>query len=304
MNSKIETIEVKALKIGVATNLIMAISGWVTYALTNSEALLLDGNFSFINAISIFAAIIIVKKRHQKTPLFPYGRYFFESFFILFKGLLILGLTIAAIFQNVIKIIEFIGGQEVPKLIAGPILYYSIFMTILCFGMAFYFNRSNKIIENKSSLINVEAKSSIIDGYLSLIVGIALLLTTIVPIESIFSFLLYIGDSIIVILLSLFMLKIPYNIIKEGFIELGGGYIQNIDSKKHIEEKIHAFLPSNFKIESKYITKLGSSYLIIVYVQPTTESILVATIENYRKQLLTSLNSKFQNLEVEIIIGD
>ena len=49
MLSQTDQIESSALKIGVVVNLLMAIAGWVAFSLTGSEALLLDGNFSFIS---------------------------------------------------------------------------------------------------------------------------------------------------------------------------------------------------------------------------------------------------------------
>jgi hypothetical protein len=83
MKLNIDQIEIKTLKVGVIINVIMAVCGWVFYSLTNSEALLLDGNFSFITAVSTFLAIFIVKEKHKKTVLFPYGNYFIMN--LIFK---------------------------------------------------------------------------------------------------------------------------------------------------------------------------------------------------------------------------
>ena len=102
-----DNVEVSALKIGVLINLMMAVAGWVAYSVTGSEALLLDGNFSFISSLTTVGAILIIKSKHKRTVVFPYGRYFYESFFTLSKGVLTLGLTVAALFQNIIKILDF-----------------------------------------------------------------------------------------------------------------------------------------------------------------------------------------------------
>ena len=201
MISKTDQIESSALKIGVIVNLLMAVAGWVAYSLTGSEALLLDGNFSFISSVTTVGAILIIHKKHKKTSVFPYGRYFYESFFTLSKGILILGLIIAALFQNIIKIVAFIEGEKIEKLQTGPILIYMVLMIFLCFGLAFLYQHKNKKIHFQSSILNVETKASKIDGYMTIAVGIALVLTTFVPESSKLSFLLYIGDSIIVILM-------------------------------------------------------------------------------------------------------
>ncbi len=62
MLSQTDQIESSALKIGVIINLLMAIAGWVAFSLTGSEALLLDGNFSFIASVTTIGAIIIIYK--------------------------------------------------------------------------------------------------------------------------------------------------------------------------------------------------------------------------------------------------
>lgn len=294
----IDNIEIKVLKIGTLVNLIMAICGWVFYSLTNSQVLLLDGNFSFIIVISTFVAIQIVKNKHKKTNLFPYGKYFYEAFFVLFKGCLILGISIVAVFQNIVKIIDYFNGIVIQKLVAGPILIYSILMSSICFGLAFYYKTMNKKIQHKSSLLSVEAKSSLIDGYLSSIVGIMLVLTAKVSESSIFSFLLYIGDAIVVILLGLFIMKISIKIINEGFIELGGGTLQNPLEKGKIEAIITSKVLYAFLFDT-YISKIGSSYLVVIYISSENDIIYLNNIENIHKQIKHCLKKKYTNVIVE-----
>lgn len=304
MQSKTDAIETSGLKIGVIVNLIMAIAGWVAYSITNSEALLLDGNFSFISTLTSIGAIIIIRKRHTKTQLFPYGRYFFESFFTLFKGILILGLTVTALFQNVIKIIDFANGEPMDQLKTGPIMIYMALMLVLSFGIAYIYHSKNKSINYLSPILSVEAKSSKIDGFMTIAVGAALILTTIVPESSGFSFLLYIGDSIIVILMCLFLLKIPFQVIKHAFIEIGGGVLQDKEASELIDTVIHKMIPDGFVFDNRYVTKNGSSYLIIIYVKPVKENILVSQINSYREMVYKSLVGNYPNLEVEIIVHD
>ena len=304
MPSKTDQIESSALKIGVLINLIMAIAGWIAYSLTGSEALLLDGNFSFIASVTTIGAIIIIFKKHKRTPLFPYGRYFYESFFTLSKGILILGLIIAALFQNVIKILAFIDGEPLKRLETGPILIYMTLMIFLCFGLAFLYTSKNKKINFQSSILSVETKSLRIDGFMTIAVGIALVLSTLVPETSKLSFLLYIGDAIVVILMCLFLFKTPFDVIKEGFIELGGGSIQNQESVKEIEAVIQSLLPSGLEVKSYHISKMGSSHLVLIYAGSTSPMIAIDTIIQYRNSIHNKIDIAFPNSEVEIIFRD
>ena len=120
---EIDTIENRALKVGVFVNLIMAIAGWITFYYSNSEAMLLDGNFSFISAIATLSAVIITKKKHIRTSVFPFGSYVYESFFVFFKGIMILGITIVASVQSIIKIIDYLNGATINQINIHSILY-------------------------------------------------------------------------------------------------------------------------------------------------------------------------------------
>lgn len=304
MIHKTDLVEISALKIGVIVNLIMAIAGWVAYSVTGSEALFLDGNFSFISSITTIGAIIIIHKKHKRTAVFPYGRYFYESFFTLSKGILILGVIIAAVFQNVIKIIAYFEGDALEKLKTGPIIIYMILMVFLCFGLAFLYQIKNKKINFKSTILAVETKASKIDGFMTIAVGIALVLTTFVPENSNLSFLLYIGDAIIVILMALLLLKTPFEVIKEGFIELGGGSLQNEEETSQIKKIILEFLPVNLNMENYHISKTGSSHLVVVYATSKEKTIDLEVLTKFRNSIHDKIEQNFPNLEVEIVFRD
>lgn len=304
MKQNTDLIETSALKIGVVINVIMAIAGWVAFSVTGSEALLLDGNFSFISAVTTVGAIVIIHKKHKRTNVFPYGRYFYESFFTLSKGILILGVIIAAVFQNAIKILEFIEGKELEKLKTGPIVIYMVLMVVLCFGLAFLYQNKNKKINFKSSILAVEAKASKIDGYMTIAVGVALVLTTFVPETSRLSFLLYIGDAIIVILMALLLLNTPFQVIKEGFIELGGGSLQNQESVQQIESIIQNHLPDGLAIDRCHISKTGSSHLVLIYATSNKQTIALDKLSQFRKSIHENIDVDFPNSEVEIVFRD
>lgn len=299
-----DKIESTALKVGVAVNIVMAVAGWITYSLTNSDAMLLDGNFSFIAALSLIAAVGIIAVRHNKSETYPFGNYFYESFFVFFKGILILGITISALFQNTIKIINFFNGQEVQRIVSGPIIYYIILMTILCFGVAYFFKRKNKELGNRSSILDVERKGAILDGFLSMAVGLALYLTTMVDEESKLNFLLYVGDAFIVVLMCLFLMKMPLGVIKGAFRELGGGVVADDLVKGNIQAKIKKLLPVNYKIKQDYITKLGSSYLVVIYLYSKSDTVSVKHLEAYRKGLYDSLKQDLNTVNIEVVLDN
>ena len=100
----------------------------------------------------------------------------------------------------------------------------------------------------------------------------------------------------------LIFFTLPLKIIKESFIELGGGMLQDTAKKEMAEKTIIQSLPSNLVKKSIYISKLGSSYFILVYVSSDTNIIDLSIIETLRKKIQQSLIHIFTNVKFEIIV--
>lgn len=303
MKVRIERTEKLALIVGVIANMFMAISGWFTYYLTHSEAMLLDGNFSFISSLACLVALLISKRKHIRSKLFPLGNYMHEAFFVLFKGILILGVILAACFQNVLKIIEFFSGKDVGHIEVGPILIYTLAMMLICFGLAYFYSKNNKFINNSSSMLNVESKSAIIDGFLSFAVGMALLLISLIPMDSALGFFHSIGDALIVLTLCGFLIKTPLKVIRGAVIELGGGVLQDVNELSFIEDIIKTSLLKDYFCKDSYISKMGSSYVVIAYVSTSKTSVLVEDINVMKTSMYSSLLKKLPVVELEVVIS-
>lgn len=297
---KIDQVEHRALWVTVVVSLVMAFAGWITYHLTGSEAMLLDGNFSFVLAGATIIAIIISKNKHKKSKVFPFGNYVYEAAFVLSKGLLILGIIIAAFFQNMVKILNYMNGDQSEILPLTPIYYYVGFVLILTGGLLWYFRIENKKIEYKSSILKVESESAKIDGGLTLATGIAFFLMSFIEQGSSLEFLLYTGDSIIVLVLGISMIGSPIQIIKNAFIELGGGSLQNKAEKEKIESVVREVIQDQFSFDS-FITKLGSGYWIVVYIDFNL-NVEVKKFQELRADLIKVLQKDFETIFVEIAL--
>ena len=299
---EIDSVETKALRIGIFISLLMAIAGWITYYFSGSDAMLLDGNFSFISVFAGVVAIIISNRKHQKTKTFPFGSYVYEALFVLIKGILLLGIVLVSGLQNTLKIITYLEGEHIEAVVIGPILIYVIVISILCFALYFFYKSKNNSINNKSSILQVETKSSLLDGFMSLGIGLVFMVIWLLPAQSSFDFLKSIGDAIIVLIMCLVFFTMPLKIIRESFIELGGGLLQDTATKEIAEKTITELLPSNLTKQSIYISKLGSSYFILVYLSSDTNTIDLATIEALRNKIQQHLINSLTNIKLEIIV--
>ncbi len=94
----------------------------------------------------------------------------------------------------------------------------------------------------------------------------------------------------------------PLKIIRESFIELGGGLLQDTATKEIAEKTITELLPSNLTKQSIYISKLGSSYFILVYLSSDTNTIDLSTIEALRNKIQEHLINSLTNIKLELIV--
>ncbi len=295
--------EKKALIAAALINFLMAIAGWFTFYISNAQALLLDGNFSFIAFISTLIALFISKVKAKKTEVFPFGQFVYEALFSFSKGIMIIGILIVALTENILRIFHYVNGDPLEPLKTGPILIYALLMVILCWFLAFYCHYQNKKINFSSTLLRAEYAGAKVDAFMSLAAGLALFGIGFVNIEGNFGFLHYIGDALLVVILVLLLGKEPFILVRQSFIELAGGILQNQQEKKNIEMILETHLDSNHLLKQSYISKTGSSYLIIAYID--LQKLAHSNYENLsltKEKIIKKLNEDYPNTLLEFVL--
>lgn len=302
MKDKIARAEKRALTLGIAANLVMAFSGWTAYNLSGSEALLLDGNMSFILFVTAVVALKITQIKSVRNETYPFGLYVTEALYSLMKGLLLLGVVISAIASNGSKIISYLNGEELATIKTGIIVYYAIAMVAICWGLSAFYYFQNKSTSNSSSMLKVEQKASLIDGILSASTGAILVVIGYVQVGSQFEFLLYIGDALLVLVLALLMIGQPIGIIREAFVELAGGKLQNEQQHQEISTLVTDHF-ANQEIEKLNISKTGSSYLVVIGVSlQQLQQQDNAVWREQKGQLTKALANKYPFVDVEVVV--
>ena len=299
MQDRIQT-ERKALFAGAFVYLTMGICGWIAYYLSNSDALLLDGNYNLVNGIASFVGYYVVKIRSTRTHTFPFGQFIYEALYSLVKGILVLGILVAALWENSVKIIDYFAKGEVHEINPTPIALYTVAMVLLSFGLAYFYKTQNRKINNESSMLKTDATTATIDGLLSGFAGGGLLLFLFIgsKVESL-AFLQSIGDSIIVLCFVLFALKEPFHIIRANFLELAGGRLQSKTQHEEITRILEEGVGDQLEVADTYISKTGSMYLVVAYVQGSV--VTTDYLRERRGELMQKLQALFSNVNVELI---
>ncbi len=300
---QIETkVETKALLIGFFINLIMGLAGWYIFLKTDIDALFLDGNFSLISAIGCIVAIFISKYSHKRTERFPDGMYFLEPLYSTIMGLLSLILIVIASKSAVIKLYNYLFLNQGTMLEMGGIFHYSVLMTVLCLAMAFTFWRLNKTIGNRSTILDIEGKTAFVDGFISLGLGVAILLITLLPKQGNTLFVYYVGDALITIVMIIFMINIPIKALKESFIELVFGVIKPNAMKQEIETIIHDSKRfDNILINDIHIYKTGKNILVLITICFTDDGEPIKHALDFKQEVFDKIQEKYKvDLEMTI----
>ncbi|MBM7038486.1 cation transporter [Vibrio ulleungensis] len=304
MEDAVAKIERNSISVGIVANIVMALSGWFAFYLTRSEALLLDGNMSFILFLTSIIALKISSIKARRTDTFPFGLYVTEALYSMMKGLLLLGVVISAVTSNGSKIIRYLEGDSLTMIKTGPIVYYAIAMVSICWGLSAFYYFQNRKAQFGSSMLKVDQKASLIDGVLSASTGVILVLIGYVSVGSKWDFLLYIGDALLVVVLALCMLGQPISIIKQSFVELAGGRLQDKPLYTKIESAVRGQMAAA-KLEYTLlnVSKTGSSYLVLLslpidIIRQKPEALIVQAKQNMHSELTKVLN----NVDVEWII--
>lgn len=171
MNNRTEQV---ALVIGAVVGMVMAAGGWLGYYLSEAEALLLDGNFSFIGVLAALLAIVISLVKTRTSRTYPFGQFVYEPTYSLFIGLLTVGVIVVAVAGNATKIVDYLQGERFPAIDTSVILVYTVIMAVLCFGLAVLFRYANHRLRGVSTILGAYTVQSTIDGILSAAAGGAL----------------------------------------------------------------------------------------------------------------------------------
>ncbi len=295
---KLETL---ALRLSVFGTLFMSILG-ISFGLwIQSEAILLDGFFNFISLsmaiVSLWVSWLITQPKNQ------YFQFDYLSFIPLInaiKGLLILTVSLFALASSVVAILN--GGRNMDAKLA---VIYAIIAAGGCLIISLVQHNLGK--KTNSTMVIVDAQNWLVNGLISLSVGIAFTIVVFIKGTSFEWFIPY-SDSTIVILVVLVSIGVPTKIILQSIKQLLlGAPSSNIQQECNnilatlIEELQIPCIQYNLKMTeaAQYL------YAYILWLLPQQpESYTLREIEQYRSMIAKVLREDYENLNLDIIFTE
>ena len=263
-----QDIERRSLEVGKWGNLLMAITGVVAAFLSHSDALLVDGLYSGVNFFSaIVAARISVAVAKPADHRYPFGYDAHEALYVTFRSLILLGITVFAIFGALGKISTYATGGEVPELVFGPILVYAVAMVTLCTALAIWHKRNWQRSGKQSEILKTESRAAVVDGVISGGAGGGLLAASFLRGTSL-AFIVPVADAIIVLVMCAFIVRQPVMMFLGALREVAGIAAEPATVER-VRSALNDFLQDRpYTLLEAAVTKMGRSHLVVAYVKP------------------------------------
>ncbi|MGT2911277.1 cation transporter [Streptococcus cameli] len=295
-------IERRSLTISAIVNLISGLLGLAVYIVTDLNSLLLDAVFTLIAFVSTLAALLISKNSHRTTTAFPNGLYFLEPLYGVIKSLAILLLLFITFLETSSTAFRFFFENQGIPMTTDFVLPYTVITSIMCFGLAFYNHQKSKELNHMSTIVQAESKGNLIDGLISMGVGVAILLLHLIPMGSSLDFLHYTGDFFITICLIVLFIKEPIQVLVTSFKEFANSTIQGTQ----LEEKLRLFLEEHYGSPLSdmeiFVYKQGMQLTARIYVAPILQDgQALIQLSQDRIKLYDALKEDYPYLTIEFV---
>lgn len=256
------SVEMKALKVGMYSAVLMAAVGLGFAYLTNSQAILLDGMFNLLLAVAVAISISVSRRINQgPNETYHYGYGGFEPFIVLIRS----GVGIALMaYSSIIAIQTMLQGGS--KVNGGLALVYSIVLAIACTGISLYMYRAYKL--TGWATMKAEFITWVMNGAISSTSGVALFASQFLEGTSA-EWLMPHADSIVVLLMQLVLLPPPLKMLKQSGLELLG---RAPDTELESQKAFRGALPTEFKVQVERVVQTGRTEFVMFEVTAPPET--------------------------------
>ncbi|WP_290923452.1 cation transporter [Halodesulfovibrio sp.] len=296
-------IEIKTMKVIFFAYLLMAIVGITNSLYSNSEAVLIDGTFNFISALSMIVGIKISKFVSLKpSKIQPIGFAMYETLYTLMKGIMMLGVILLAAVSNITKIHTFFTTGDAVPVNGSSILIYSISMVAICSVVYLYLAAQVKKTDGQSVMLRTEQIAVFQNGVISGAIGIVFLLVALLE-NTFVKPILPITDSIVVLILCGLLIGDPIQIVRNSFFELTirDTHQSLRDTMFNLTKNI---FPEGYKLEHIWINKLGRTYYFMFLVAPLKPSLPVAEMELIQETIEQTVKKETAFSFVDVIFSN
>jgi len=294
--NNLRSLEQKSIYVSFFTTLAMSIFGIGFGIFIQSDAVMLDGFFNVVNCLMAAASLWITwLTQKSENQSFNFGYAGFVPVLNLSKGLLVFGISLFAFTGSLMAL--FHGGTEAKTGIA--VVYAAIAATV-CLIVALIQKQWAK--KTNSPIVKVDAQNWLINGMISLAVGVSFSIATFLA-STPLKWLVPYSDPTIVLILVCIAFPIPVMVILTNLKQLMLGA-----ASPAIQTKIKAIVQeaiANFPY-AKYalrMTEVGQVIYVHFYwlLPDSQQQIPLSDLDQFRGEMIKVISQELPNITVDII---
>lgn len=277
------TSEQRSLVLGLWVSLAIALLGLLCYALSGSEAVLLDGLYAGVMALtSLVAARVGANVVRPPDRAWPFGYEGQEAVYVLLRSLLLLGILSFAALNAAQELLAWLGGEVPDPILQGPVGWYG-----LLGGLS-------------SELLRTESRAALLDTLITGGTGAVLMATPwlqgtpLAPLTPV-------ADPLVVLLLVLVVAAEPLQRFRDALRETAGGacdpaLIQG--TRGGVQTLVEA---ASARLLDLSVVKLGRISYVVAYVEPL-QPVAASWLDGLRDRLNQNCGQSLGAVRAEVVL--
>jgi cation diffusion facilitator family transporter len=278
------SLEQRTLKLSIALTVFLGVLGVASGLVTNSQAIIFDGMYSFVDVVPTVVSLLVVKLIARGTShRFQYGFWHLEPLVAVLRDSI---LAVACIYAGIDALNSLTsGGQEVEygraALWAGILCVIGLAMTVLL---------SRRARALKSPMLRVDARSWLVSAFLSLGLLIGFAFATVLAGTRFQGWVPYL-DAIALLSMALIMLPMPLIGLWRSMSDVLQVAPNELDARVH-EVMDSVVKERQFLEYTSYIAKAGRGRFVEIHVLvPPDCRIDIANADAIRSEVSQRLNA-------------
>jgi len=276
--------EQRTLKVSIALTVFLGVLGVASGLVTNSQAIIFDGMYSFVDVVPTVVSLLVVKLIARGTShRFQYGYWHLEPLVAVLRDSILVVACIYAAIDAVGALAS--GGHEVEY---GRAATWAAILCVIGFGMTLLLSRRAKLLQ--SPMLEVDARSWLVSAFLSLGLLLSFVFATALTGTSLQEWIPYL-DAIALLGMAVIMLPMPLL----GLWRSMSDVLQVAPDE--LDTRVHAVMDSivkdrQFLEYTSYIAKAGRGRFVEIHVLvPADYRIDIATADAIRSEVSQRLNA-------------
>lgn len=293
--------EGRSLVLGLWVSLAISLLGLLTYVLSGSEAVLLDGLYAGVMAItSLVAARIGSNVRRPPDRGWPFGYEGQEAVYVLLRSLLLLGILSFAALNACRELLAWWQGSRPAPIDTALVGWYGLLGGLGCGALAWAQHRSWLAGGCRSELLRTESRAALLDTAITGGTGAALMAspalagTPLAPLQPV-------ADALLVLLLAVVVAGEPLHRFRQALRETAGA-AGDPALIQHCREAASRLLePQGTRLLDLGLVKLGRMTTVVAYIDPGC-AVSADWVDALRRNLERDCAQKTGSLRAELVL--